>query len=114
LIGDDKLFTEARMQGADGVVSGPAGAIPELLIGIDRAVTRGQTARAQALDRRLRELIAWLDRFPVPYGIKLALAERGLPVGVEPVPASSTRLKLAEQFRAWLREWLPAVLEEAA
>jgi dihydrodipicolinate synthase/N-acetylneuraminate lyase len=114
LVGDDKIFTEARAQGADGVVSGVAGAIPELLLGIDRAVTGNVAGRAQALDRRLRELIAWLDRFPVPCGIKLALAERGLPIGPEPVPASAARRRLGEQFRAWFREWLPAVLEEAA
>ena len=114
LVGDDKIFTEARAQGADGVISGVAGAIPELLLGIDRAVTGNVAGRAQALDRRLREFIAWLDRFPPPYGIKLALEERDLPVGPEPVPASPARLKLAEQFRAWFRAWLPAVLEEAA
>lgn len=114
LVGDDKIFTEARVQGADGVVSGVAGVIPELLLAIDRAVTANGLGWAQALDRRLREFIAWLDRFPAPYGIKLALAERGLPVGPEPVPPSPARQKLAAQFRDWFRRWLPAVLEEAA
>jgi dihydrodipicolinate synthase/N-acetylneuraminate lyase len=114
LVGDDKIFTEARVQGADGVVSGVAGVIPELLLAIDRAVAANSTGRAQALDRRLREFIAWLDRFPAPCGIKLALVERGLPVGPEPVPASPSRQKLAEQFQQWFRGWLPAVLEEAA
>jgi 4-hydroxy-tetrahydrodipicolinate synthase len=114
LIGDDKIFTEARTQGADGVVSGCACVLPELLIGIDRAIQDGAPTRAQALDRRLREFIAWLERFPAPVGIKLALAERGLPAGPEPVPLSPLRLRLAEQFREWFRRWLPGVLEEAA
>ncbi len=114
LVGDDKLFTECRTQGADGVVSGVACALPELLISIDRAILAGAPNRAQLLDRRLREFIAWLDRFPVPVGIKLALAERGLPVGPEPVPLSASRRKLAEQFGAWFRNWLPAMLQEAA
>ncbi len=114
LIGDDKIFTEARLQGADGVVSGVAGAIPELLLAIERLVQSGAVARAQTLDRRLREFIAWLDRFPAPYGIKLALEERGLRVGVEAVPAGPERCRLAEQFRAWFRPWLQATLEEAA
>ena len=114
LVGDDKIFTEARTQGADGVVSGVAGVLPELLIGIEHAILAGANTRAQALDRRLREFIAWLDRFPVPFGIKVALAERGLPVGPEPVPLSPARGRLAEQFRAWFREWLPVVLQESA
>jgi dihydrodipicolinate synthase/N-acetylneuraminate lyase len=114
LVGDDKIFTEARTQGADGVLSGVAGAIPELLLAIDRAVCTGVAGQAQALDRRLREFIAWLDRFPVPCGIKLALEERGLPVGEDAVPAGPARRRLAGQFREWFRAWLPAVLEEAA
>ncbi|MBI3698551.1 MAG: dihydrodipicolinate synthase family protein [Acidobacteria bacterium] len=114
LVGDDKMFTEARTQGADGVISGVAGVIPELMIGIDRAVLAGSSGRAQLLDRRLREFIAWLDRFPTPVGIKLALAERGLPTGPHAVPLSPARQRLAQQFQDWFREWLPAVLQEAA
>ena len=114
LVGDDKMFTEARTQGADGVISGVAGVIPELMISIDRAVLAGASGRAQLLDRRLREFIAWLDRFPAPVGIKLALAERGLPTGPEAVPLRPGRRRMAQQFCDWFREWLPAVLEEAA
>ncbi len=114
LVGDDKLFTEARTRGADGVISGVAGVLPELMLAIDRAVVAGASGRAQVLDRRLREFIAWLDRFPAPVGIKLALAERGLPTGPEAVPLGPVLRRLAEQFRDWFREWLPAVLQEAA
>ncbi len=114
LVGDDRIFTEARMQGADGVISGVSGVVPELVIAIERAVQAGAASRAQSLDRRLREFIAWLDRFPVPAGIKLALAERGMPSGHETVVLGPERRRLGEQFRAWFRKWLPAVLEEAA
>jgi len=113
LVGDDKLFTECRLQGADGVVSGVAGVLPELLMAIERAIQGGAIHRAQALDRRLREFIAWLERFPAPYGIKLALAGRGLPVGPEAVPPSPARRRLAELFTAWFQDWLPGLLREA-
>ena len=114
LVGDDKIFTEARSQGADGVISGVAGVLPELLIAIDRAICSGSTARAQLLDRRLREFIAWIDRFPAPVGIKLALAGRGLPAGAETVPLGPSARRTTEQFRGWFRDWLPTVLREAA
>lgn len=114
LVGDDKIFTEARTQGADGVISGVSGVLPELVIAIDTAVQTGLSSRAQSLDRRLREFIAWLDRFPGPAGLKLALAERGLPAGAETVVLSPERRRLADQFRGWLRDWLPMVLREAA
>jgi len=114
LVGDDKLFTAARAQGADGVISGVAGVLPELLLAIERALATGAPMRAQTLDRRLREFIAWLDRFPAPVGLKLALAARGLPAGSLAVPLSPLRLRLAEQFTDWFTQWLRPVLEEAA
>lgn len=114
LVGDDKIFTEARTQGADGVISGVAGVLPELLIAIDRAVVTGASSRAQVLDKRLREFIAWLDRFPAPMGIKMALAQRGLKAGPETVPLGPGRRKTSEEFGGWFREWLPMVLREAA
>jgi 4-hydroxy-tetrahydrodipicolinate synthase len=113
LVGDDKIFTEARMQGADGVMSGVACVLPELLIAIDRAILSGAPARARILDRRLREFIAWLERFPVPVGIKLALGERGLPPGPLSVPLGAGVRRLAESFVSWFREWLQTVLQEA-
>lgn len=112
LVGDDKIFTEARTQGADGVISGVSGVIPELVIAIDKALQAGLFSRAQTLDRRLREFIAWLDRFPAPIGLKLALAERGLPAGGHTAVLSPERVRLADQFRGWLRDWLPMVLRE--
>ncbi len=114
LVGDDKIFTEARTQGADGVVSGVAGVLPELLLAIDGAVLAGYSNRAQLLDRRLREFIAWLDRFPAPVGIKLALEARGLKTGPETVPLGPGKRRAAELFREWFREWLPMMLRETA
>jgi 4-hydroxy-tetrahydrodipicolinate synthase len=114
IVGDDRIFTEARAQGADGVMSGVSGALPELVVGIEHAILAGTARRAQSLDRRLREFIAWLDRFPAPLGLKLALAARGLPVGPDTVPLGPTSRRLLEQFRGWLRDWMPVVLREAA
>jgi 4-hydroxy-tetrahydrodipicolinate synthase len=114
LVGDDKIFTEARTQGADGVVSGVASVLPELLLAIEHAIQMGASTRAQALDRRLREFLAWIERFPVPFGIKMAVAERGLSAGPDPIPLSPGRRKLAGEFKSWFQQWLPVVLEEAA
>jgi dihydrodipicolinate synthase/N-acetylneuraminate lyase len=114
LVGDDKLYTAARTQGADGVVSGCAGVLPELLVGIENSILAGDVGRAQSLDQRLREFLVWIERFPAPLGIKLALAERGLPAGLESAPLGSTTRRLADQFRGWFREWCPVVVKEAA
>ena len=113
LVGDDKIFTAARAERADGVVSGVACALPELLLAIDRAIQSRAQNRAQLLDARLREFISWLERFPVPVGIKLALAARGLPAGSHAAPLSPAARRLAEQFNDWFKEWLQAILREA-
>ena len=41
LVGNDAIFPQARQAGADGVVSGCACAIPELLVKLDAAITAG-------------------------------------------------------------------------
>ena len=38
LVGADGIYTRARCAGADGIVSGVACAIPELLLALDRAI----------------------------------------------------------------------------
>lgn len=113
LIGNDRVFTRARTAGADGVVSGCASAVPELLLGIDRAIASGNHGAAARLDGRLAEFIAWLDRFPTPLGVRLAAECRGLKIGPPAVPLSPQRRFAADEFREWFRGWLPGVQREA-
>lgn len=114
LIGNDAIFTPARRAGADGVVSGVACAVPELLVGLDRAIQKGAEDTIDALETRLQEFLGWLNRFPTPIGIKLAAALRGLHVGSCAIPLTMNRKLAAEEFREWFRKWLPAVQREAA
>jgi dihydrodipicolinate synthase/N-acetylneuraminate lyase len=113
LIGNDKIFTRARTDGANGVVSGCACAVPELLLAIDRAVTAGNPEKAARLDAHLAEFITWLDRFPTPVGVRLAAAGRGLKTGPTAVPLSAAKLAAADAFREWLTGWLPGMLQDA-
>ncbi len=112
LVGNDVLFTPARMAGADGVISGCACALPELMLALDRAILSGETERRERLDARLHEFIAWIDSFPAPVGIREALAERGLNAGPHAVPLSAEEQRRLGRFRAWFQAWLPEVLEE--
>src|SRR5439155_16603581 len=88
LIGNDVIFTKARTAGADGVVSGVACAVPELMLGIDRAICAGSEEKIAKLEARLQEFIRRLDPLPVPLGIKAATELRGLQVGPPAVPLS--------------------------
>ncbi len=110
LIGNDVLFTPARSAGADGVISGCACAIPELLVALDEAIARGDAERRERLDAHLHEFIAWVDSFPAPMAIREALSVRGLAAGPHAVPLSPEEQRRLAQFRTWFAEWLPQVL----
>ena len=114
LVGNDVIFTKARAAGADGVVSGVACAVPELLLGLDRAICAGDQTKIARLEARLQEFIGWLDRLPVPLGVKAATEARGLKVGPPAVPLSSGTLRLLDEFKEWFGGWLPEVKKEAA
>lgn len=105
LIGNDSILA-ARRHACDGVISGCACAVPDLIVGLDRAVTTGNEAAVERLGRRLAEFIEKIDPFPTPLGVQEALALRGFPTVVAP-----TRLGIAlqahrELFRAWFPSWL--------
>lgn len=112
LVGNDVIFTRARAAGADGVVSGCGCAIPELMLALDRAITSGEAEVTARLEARLQEFIAHIDRFPVPVGIREALAVRGLKVGPPATPLGPQAEREAAEFREWFRGWLPGVLKE--
>ena len=106
LVGHDAIFARARGAGADGVVSGVACAMPELLLALDRAIARHHEAEIERLDARLQEFLARMERFPTPVAIKAALAARGIKSGPQPVPLARETQAALDEFREWFRGWL--------
>ena len=78
----------------------------------DGAAADGE--RVPRLDARLQEFISWIDRFPVPVGIKEACAVRGLKVGPLAVPMPAEKLSELDEFRCWFQNWLPVVVRPLA
>ncbi|MCL6543677.1 MAG: dihydrodipicolinate synthase family protein [Bryobacteraceae bacterium] len=113
LIGDDRIYTEARMEGADGLISGVASTLPELLVGLANAILSNATQKRDRLEARLHEFIAWSVRFPFPLALKEAASLRGLKMGAPACPLAPATVARLEQFREWFQGWLPVVLEEA-
>lgn len=114
LIGNDRIYAQARPHGAHGIVSGVACAAPELLVALERAIAKNLPAQVERLDKRLQEFIAWHDQFPTPVVIKTAARERGLKIGPLASPLSPAAQKRLDEFREWFRAWLPDVQREAA
>ncbi len=99
LAGHDILFARARAAGADGIVSGVASAVPELLVALDRAILAGKQAETERLDCRLQEFVRWLDAAPAPAVIREAAAVRGLRTGRRPCR------RRRQPHAGWPRSW---------
>ncbi|MBC7926218.1 MAG: dihydrodipicolinate synthase family protein, partial [Bryobacteraceae bacterium] len=111
-VGNDSLFIEAFGWGVSGAISGVASAVPELLVALGKALTSGSKERVSTFAARLHEFISWIEKFPVPVGIREATCLRGLPLGPNASPASPEAKLLLEEFREWFRPWLKAVVAE--
>lgn len=113
-VGSEAMYTEARIGGASGAISGIASALPELLAAIDRAICSGDHDRARSLDRYLRELLEHIRGFPLPVAIIEALRVRKQKMGAFAVPMSEATTRRLAEFREWFAGWLPDVLRQCA
>ncbi len=98
LCGNDRLARWARASGAEGVVSGCACAVPELLAALDRAPS-------DALESQLMEFIERIDQFPTPVGVKVAAGLRKLKTGPLAVPLDREKCIILEEFKTWFAAW---------
>jgi dihydrodipicolinate synthase/N-acetylneuraminate lyase len=113
-VGRETLFTEARIGGISGVISGIASALPELLVAIDRAICGGDLEKARALDRYLQEFHENIRTYPLPVAIIEALRVRRQKMGAFAGPMSEDTTRRLAEFREWLSGWLPEVLRQCA
>jgi len=111
LAGHESIYLRARMEGADGIVSGVAAAMPELMVALDRACVAGDSAKARRLNARLLEFLPWVERFPSTVAIKQAAVARGWKQKHSAVPLPAEQIT---EYQAWLSEWIPPVLRECA
>ena len=107
IVGDDSALEPALREGVcDGVISGVAGVLPELIMGLWRSAPLEQPAL------RLREFISWLSRFPVPWGLKWVAEWRGIAAAEFAWPLSEERRQAAKEFQKWFENWWPVVEKE--
>ena len=111
LTGNESLYLKARSSGADGIVSGIAAAVPELIVALDHAICEQAFDRATALNETLAEFLMWVNKFPATVAIKQAAVARGWKLDHAPFPFDGTTNSEIEAFRTWFRKWLPSVLQ---
>ncbi len=113
LCGDETISLRALTAGADGVISGCACAVPELLIALADAARTGNAAVSR-LNSLLLEFVAWTRPIPFPTGIKRAVELRGQKSGPPLTPLAPETRRDLEEFSAWFKAWLPEMRKEAA
>jgi 4-hydroxy-tetrahydrodipicolinate synthase len=107
-VGDDSLLLGALQAGWDGVVSGIACFVPELIAAVYRSYRDGGEARASDCQATLDLLIEEVVRLPIPWGVRVGLAARGVANGPMHLPPSRARLRQMDELRDWLRNWADA------
>jgi 4-hydroxy-tetrahydrodipicolinate synthase len=112
LCGNDRLLLPALDGGAAGIVSGLAAAVPELIVALSRAHQSGDGDATARLTAHVADLIAWIERFPIPVGLRTAAALRGMKTGPYAVPPNPEGRALLDEFRAWFRDWIKVIENE--
>jgi 4-hydroxy-tetrahydrodipicolinate synthase len=110
MIGSDPLYFRAQRLGADGMVSGVAAAVPELVVALNRALQANDVERAGKLNTFLNEFIGWINQFPGTVGIKRAAVARGWKLGDSGIPFDEQTAAKLREFEGWFLNWLPVVL----
>jgi 4-hydroxy-tetrahydrodipicolinate synthase len=107
IVGNDSALAPALLEGVcDGVVSGVACALPEVVMSV---YERGRETEGDTFKRAvatLQEFIAQLDPFPTPWGLKWAVEARGALAATFSQPLSAQRREQAEALSAWVSRWL--------
>ncbi len=104
--GDDSLALAALKAGWNGVVSGIACFLPELLVSIVDAFRVGDIGEAERLQADLDQVIQEVIKLPIPWAIRLGLEARGIDPGPPALPFSPRRAAQVRDFRTWSRQWI--------
>ncbi len=105
-VGDDSLALDAISAGWDGVISGIACFLPELLVSLVDAHRAGDLALARSRQDDLDRVIEEVVKLPIPWAVRIGLEARGLSSGPLPLPLSPHRRAQVDAYRTWCRQWL--------
>jgi 4-hydroxy-tetrahydrodipicolinate synthase len=97
--GDDRTALRSLRAGANGVISGAACAVPELLADLART-------QDDRLQERLNEFLDWAEKFPFPTAIKRAVELRGQKSAPPLTPLAPETKQALANFSTWFPEWV--------
>jgi len=102
LVGNDTALVQALQEGVcDGVVSGVAGALPELILPLFQQGGPPDPEIASALHQFIRQI----DGLPVPWGLKWIAESRGMAPARFNLPVSPRRACEGKSLVQWFETW---------
>jgi len=106
--GDDSLALDALRAGWDGVISGIACFLPELMTSVFSTFHASGEEAAAPCQAEIIRVIQEIAKLPVPWAIRIGLEVRGISPGPMPLPFSPKREAQVAVYRDWLEGWLPS------
>ncbi|MBW4025843.1 MAG: dihydrodipicolinate synthase family protein [Acidobacteria bacterium] len=108
LIGNDAVLAAAMQDSlCDGVVSGVACVLPELISSFfHHSVASSEFEHSRAL---LDEFLARIGTLPIPWGLKVISEARGIISGEFPLPLSPERRAEVAALHNWFSAWSSAL-----
>ena len=80
--------------------------VPELIVALYRSYRAGDLASAEEHQSALDVLIEQIVQLPIPWGVRVGLAIRGVPSGPLHLPLSPNREKQVRALERWLENWM--------
>jgi 4-hydroxy-tetrahydrodipicolinate synthase len=112
-VGNDPTLRPALHESVcDGVVSGIACVLPELILGLYAEGSRAAATEFDDCWRLLREVANKLDSQPTPWGLKWFAEARGLFEARFSQPLSADRAAEGMKLEEWFCEWFPSALPD--
>ncbi len=105
-VGRGDMLAEALQAGCcDGIISGIAAVLPELIAGALGAYAAGDSERFRDLVSSVEDVMEQIQKLPIPWGFKLIAECRGLGKASFAVPLSLVRREQTVAFKVWFRSW---------
>ena len=111
IVGNDSALGPALEQCiCDGVVSGVACALPEVIQALYAVGEQTGSPEFANASQLLDEFIAQLAAVPTPWGLKWMAEARGILTATFSQPVTTQRQEQGRRMAAWLHKWLPDAL----
>ena len=111
IVGNDSALAPALEQCVcDGVVSGVACALPEVIQALYAVGEQTGSPEFANASRLLDEFIGQLAGAPTPWGLKWMAEARGILTATFSQPVTTQRQEQGRRMAAWLHKWLPDAL----